>query len=72
MATIKPLIDKNGNVLTLKYPPDIYPVYTKVTKIYQCVLNLLLNATQFTESGKITLKVSRFRRKKEEERGKSE
>ncbi|WP_158307988.1 hypothetical protein [Microcoleus vaginatus] len=56
MATIiKPLIDKSGNFLTVKCAPAIDPVYTNLTKIYQCVLNLLSNASQFTKSGKITL-----------------
>ena len=52
---IKPLIDKSGNFLTVKCAPAIDPVYTNLTKIYQCVLNLLSNASQFTKSGKITL-----------------
>ncbi|MEG4393274.1 ATP-binding protein [Microcoleus sp. BROC3] len=70
--TIKPLVDKNSNVLSVNCPPDIGTVYTDVTKIYQCLLNLLSNASKFTESGKITLEVRRFRRKQEEEREKHE
>ncbi|MEP6489941.1 hypothetical protein NDI43_18400 [Microcoleus vaginatus GB2-A3] len=71
-TTLKPLIYKICNILTVKYPPGMNPISTNLTKIYQSVLNLLSNASQFTESGKITLEVSRFRRNKEEERGKSE
>ncbi|WP_445171450.1 sensor histidine kinase [Microcoleus sp.] len=65
-TTIKPLVDKSRNVLTVKCPPDIGTVYTDVTKIYQCFLNLLSNASKFTEAGEITLEVSRFRRRKRE------
>ncbi|MBD1830081.1 HAMP domain-containing protein [Microcoleus sp. FACHB-61] len=71
-TTIKPLVDKNRNVLTVHCPPDIGTVYTDITKIYQCLLNLLSNASKFTEAGKITLEVRRFRRKKGEGTGKQE
>ena len=53
-TTIKPLVDKIRNVLTVKCPPDIGTVYTDVTKISQCFLNLLSNASKFTEAGEIT------------------
>jgi len=65
-TTIKPLVEKSPNVLTVKCPPDIGTVYTDVTKIYQCFLNLLSNASRFTEAGEITLEVNRFRRRKRE------
>jgi len=52
--------------LTVKYPPEIGTVYTDVTKIYQCFLSLLSNASKFTEGGEITLEASRFRRRKRE------
>ena len=71
-TTIKPLVDKNRNILTVNCSPDLGTVYTDVTKIYQCLLNLLSNASKFTEAGEITLEVSRFRRKQEEGRGKKE
>ena len=58
--------------MTVKCPPDIGTVYTDVTKISQCFLNLLSNASKFTEAGEITWEVSRFRRKQEEGRGKKE
>jgi len=60
-TTIKPLVDKSCKVLTVKCPPDIGTVYTDVTKIDRCFLNLLSNASKFTEAGEITLEVSRFR-----------
>ncbi|MEG4575965.1 ATP-binding protein [Microcoleus sp. N3A4] len=71
-TTIKPLVEKNSNVLTVNCPPDIGTFYTDLTKIYQCLLNLLSNASKFTEAGEITLEVSRFRSKKEEGKGKKE
>ena len=66
-ATVQPLVKKNNNVLTVNCPQDIGTVYTDVTKIYQCLLNLLSNASKFTEGGTITLEVSRFIKKQEEE-----
>ena len=57
-------------------PPEKYNLdarqLTDVTKIYQCLLSLLSNASKFTEAGEITLEVSQFRRKQEEGRGKQE
>ncbi|MEG3840689.1 ATP-binding protein [Microcoleus sp. herbarium14] len=66
------MVDKNRNILTVNCPPDIGTVYTDITKIYQCLLNLLSNASKFTEAGEITLEVSRFIRNQEGGKGNKE
>jgi signal transduction histidine kinase len=64
--TIQPLVKKNNNILIVNCPQDIGTIYTDVTKIYQCLLNLLSNASKFTDGGTITLDVSRFIQQKGE------
>ena len=59
-TTISPLIDKKGNRLVLDYPPDIGTMHADATKLRQMLLNLLSNASKFTEKGTITLRVSRI------------
>jgi signal transduction histidine kinase/CheY-like chemotaxis protein len=59
IATAQPLIAKKGNTLALDCPPDIGPIHADATKLRQMLLNLLSNASKFTEHGTITLKVVR-------------
>jgi signal transduction histidine kinase len=58
-ATVKPLVDKNGNVLKVEYPDLIGAMHADGTRIRQCLLNLLSNASKFTQNGTITLAVQR-------------
>lgn len=60
IATAQPLIAKKGNVLTLDCPPDTGTIHADATKLRQMLLNLLSNASKFTEKGTITLKVTRL------------
>jgi PAS domain S-box-containing protein len=53
-----PLITKNENSFFCEYPKDIGDMFVDQTKLRQCLLNLIDNASKFTEFGKITLKVS--------------
>lgn len=59
IATASPLIAKKGNTLALDCPPDIGGMHADATKLRQMLLNLLSNASKFTENGTITLRVSR-------------
>jgi signal transduction histidine kinase/DNA-binding response OmpR family regulator len=58
-TTISPLIDKKGNKLVLEYPENIGTMHADATKLRQMLLNLLSNASKFTEKGTITLRATR-------------
>jgi len=60
-TTIQPLIDKNANKLEIDISADCGTIRADLTKIRQTLLNLLSNASKFTEKGKITLAVRRVR-----------
>ena len=57
IATVNPLIAKNDNQLELSIQPGIGLMCADLTKVRQCLLNLLSNASKFTEKGTITLQV---------------
>jgi signal transduction histidine kinase len=57
IETINPLLDRNGNQLTLDCPSNIGFLHADITKVRQCLLNLLGNATKFTRNGVITVRV---------------
>ncbi len=59
IATAQPLIAKKGNTLTLDCPVDIGAMHADATKLRQMLLNLLSNASKFTEKGTITLRLTR-------------
>lgn len=58
---IKPLLDKNQNTFILDCEPEIGMIHTDITRLSQSLLNLLSNATKFTEKGTIRLSVLRDR-----------
>lgn len=58
-TTVKPLVEKNGNLLTIDVALDIGRMHADVTKVRQILLNLLSNASKFTEKGRIALKARR-------------
>lgn len=60
IATAQPLIAKKGNTLALDCPPDIGSMHADATKLRQMLLNLMSNASKFTEKGTITLKARRL------------
>jgi signal transduction histidine kinase/CheY-like chemotaxis protein len=59
VATIRPLIEKNRNRLTIDCPADVGTMKADLTRVRQCLFNLISNATKFTEDGEIRLEVSR-------------
>ena len=58
--TVKPLIKRNGNVLKIECDPDMGLMQADITKLRQCLFNLLSNASKFTEQGTILLIVHRY------------
>jgi len=56
---VHPLIEKNGNRLTIDCPADIGSMRTDLTKVKQSLINLLSNAAKFTDKGEVGLVVSR-------------
>ena len=55
VTTIQPLIDKNKNVLKIHHHDNVSTMHSDVTKIRQCLFNLLSNSAKFTEQGEIAL-----------------
>jgi signal transduction histidine kinase len=59
VGTIRPLLIKNGNTLDVHRAEGLGAMRADSTKVRQVLLNLLSNATKFTERGAITLTVER-------------
>lgn len=55
---VKPLVSKNNNQLKTNIGPDLGAMHADLTKVRQSIVNLLSNATKFTENGTITLDAS--------------
>ena len=58
-ATVQGLVAKKGNELLLRMEPGLGAMHSDVTKLRQVLLNLLSNASKFTENGTITLSAMR-------------
>ncbi len=56
-ALVIPLVQKKSNTFILNTAPDLDKMTVDVTKLRQCLLNLISNASKFTENGSITLDV---------------
>jgi signal transduction histidine kinase/CheY-like chemotaxis protein len=63
-ALIVPLVEKNGNVLEYRLAQDLGSIRTDRTKLKQSLLNILSNASKFTENGRLTLAAERFEAKR--------
>jgi len=61
-AIIAPLAAKNGNKLTIHSSETTGSIRSDRTKLKQCLLNVLSNASKFTRDGKLALNVERFER----------
>jgi adenylate cyclase len=59
-SIITPLVAKNGNTLELRMANGIGNMRTDRTKVKQCLLNVLSNASKFTQDGKLILAVERL------------
>ena len=59
VGTIQPLLIKNGNMLDVRRTGDLGHMRADLTKVRQVLLNLLSNATKFTEGGTIALTAER-------------
>jgi signal transduction histidine kinase len=57
-STVRPLIDKNTNTLSIRCPDTVPPLQADLIKLRQILLNLLSNAGKFTHAGKIDFSVA--------------
>lgn len=57
ITTIQPLVERNENNLEVHCPSDLGAMKADPTKVRQILINLLSNATKFTEEGEIFLDV---------------
>ncbi|KQT83800.1 response regulator [Aurantimonas sp. Leaf443] len=58
-STVGSLLDKKNNELVLDLGANLGSAHTDQVKLRQCLINLLSNASKFTENGKVTLKARR-------------
>jgi signal transduction histidine kinase len=59
MTTVRPLAERNNNILDLRYDATLTRCYSDRLKLRQILLNLLSNACKFTRDGVVGLEVSR-------------
>jgi PAS domain S-box-containing protein len=62
IATVEPLAKKRGNQLRVQCAPDVSEITTDLTRVRQCLFNLLSNACKFTDNGTVALDVGREQR----------
>jgi PAS domain S-box-containing protein len=58
LSTIQPLIAKKNNTLKVEAAENLGTLFTDLTKLRQMLLNLLSNASKFTEQGLIQLTIT--------------
>jgi signal transduction histidine kinase len=58
-AVARPLVEQRGNTFTVQAGGELGAMHCDLTKLRQCLLNLLSNAAKFTGAGTVTLTVDR-------------
>ena len=59
-AIIEPMAKKNGNAVEFRMAENLGTMRTDRTKLKQSLLNILSNASKFTQNGELTLLAERF------------
>ena len=59
LTTVRPLVARNANTLAVVCPEEPGTMRADLTKVRQMLLNLLSNASKFTQRGTVTLTVRR-------------
>lgn len=59
VTTVKPLVEKNNNILEVRCDERLGTMHADLTKVQQVLFNLLSNAAKFTKEGRVTLAVTR-------------
>jgi PAS domain S-box-containing protein len=59
LSTVQPLVEKNGNKLETYLADNLGTIHTDLTRLRQCLFNLISNACKFTKQGTIVLSVLR-------------
>jgi signal transduction histidine kinase len=57
VATLEPLVKKNGNRLSIEIPAGLPPVVTDPLKVSKILYNLIGNSAKFTRDGTIAVRV---------------
>ena len=61
VSTSEPLIKSKSITLRVNCPAGLGSMHADLTKVRQCLLNLISNAAKFTEKGTISIDVNRER-----------
>lgn len=64
VATVEHLVSKNNNILVLNIEDKLGEMQSDMVKIRQTLINLIGNATKFTENGEITITTKRIKKEK--------
>ncbi|MEO6323166.1 MAG: response regulator [Thermoanaerobaculia bacterium] len=59
LGTVRPVVERAGNQLVIEYPPNLGTMRTDAKMLRQVLLNLISNASKFTENGKVTVSARR-------------
>ncbi len=62
VAAVRPMLVAQDTELRLQLVDELPPMHSDLTKLRQCLLNLLSNAAKFTESGVVVLRARPTRR----------